>query len=67
MIAETSSAGLGAVHQAIASEELTVVSVSAAPEVDRVDVLAAAHEVARGRLAACSLFDLQVGRGHRGR
>lgn len=69
MIVDTDSAGLVAVHQAVAEEELTVISVSAGPSVDREAVLAAAHEIAafardgsapRGR----SLFDLPLGDGH---
>ncbi|MGH2893248.1 MAG: serpin family protein, partial [Solirubrobacteraceae bacterium] len=65
MIARTGSAGVVAVQVAVAREDLTVVSVSGAPEVDRASVLAGAYEVAAavggdgdwGRLA-CSLYDL---------
>lgn len=68
-IVETSRAGLVAVYEAVAQEDLTVMCVSADPAVDRQAVLAAAHEiaahVAAGKpLAACSLFDLPVGDGH---
>jgi hypothetical protein len=69
MIAMTRAAGLVAVHQAVAKQDLTVISVSAHPELPREAVLDAAHEVAafaRGGspLVACSLFDLAVGTGH---
>jgi Serpin (serine protease inhibitor) len=69
MIARTKAVGLVAVHCAVAREDLTVVSVSAAPDVDRALVLAAAYEVAAtvsgdwGR-GACSLYDLPLGPGH---
>jgi hypothetical protein len=69
MIARTEAAGVVAVHCAVAREDLTVVSVSAAPEVDRVAACAGAHEVAArvcgdwGR-GACSLYDLPLGPGH---
>ncbi len=69
MLARTDAAGLVAVHCAVAREDLTVVSVSAAPDVDRAAVLAGAHEVAAtvcgdwGR-GACSLYDLPLGPGH---
>ena len=69
MIARTKAAGVVAVHCAVAREDLTVVSVSGAPEVDRVAVLAGAYEVAAavcgdwGR-GACSLYDLPLGAGH---
>lgn len=69
MIARTDAAGLVAVHLAVAHEDLTVVSVSAAPDVDRAAVLSAAYEVAAtvsgdwGR-GACSLYDLPLGAGH---
>jgi hypothetical protein len=70
MIASTSSAGLVAVHPAIAREDLTVISVSADPAVSRDAVLDAAHEIARCARGAesparsCSLFELTIGRGH---
>jgi hypothetical protein len=69
MIARTDAAGLVAVHCAVATEGLTVVSVSAAPSVDRAAVLAAAREVADGVCGewgrgACSLWDLPLGAGH---
>jgi hypothetical protein len=68
-IAQTEAAGVVAVHCANASNGLAVVSVSAAPDVDRASVVAAAYEVAEsvcgdwGR-GACSLFDLPLGAGH---
>lgn len=68
-IVQTEAAGLVAVHCAIAKDDLTIVSVSGAPEVDRAAVLAAGYEVAStvctdwGR-GARSLFDLPLGRGH---
>lgn len=70
MIARTSAAGLVAVHAALATEELTVVSASASPDVPRIAVLSAAHEVAalefgrRSDAERCSLFDLELGAGH---
>ena len=68
-LAETSAAGVVAVHEAVAQEDLTVISVSADPSVDRVAVLEAAHEVAahiaaRAQLPRCSLFALPLGDGH---
>ena len=69
MIARTDAAGVVAVHCAVAREDLTVVSVSGAPEVDRTAMLAGAYEVAAtvcgewGK-GACSLFDLPLGAGH---
>jgi hypothetical protein len=69
MITRTEAAGLVAVHCAVAREDLTVISVSAAPEVDRAAVCAGAAEVAAtvraewGR-GACSLYDLPLGTGH---
>jgi hypothetical protein len=69
MIAQTRAAGLVAVHQAEAREDLTVISVSADPDIPRDRVLDAAHEVAAcarsGREAPTrSLFDLPLGSGH---
>ncbi len=69
MLAITRAAGLVAVHCAVAREDLTVISVSADPEVNRASVLEAALEIAaatrRGStVPACSLFDLPVGTGH---
>jgi hypothetical protein len=69
MLATTQAAGVVAVHCAVAREDLTVVSVSAEPDVERAAVLEAGLEVAacaRRRCAppACSLFDLPVGTGH---
>jgi Serpin (serine protease inhibitor) len=69
LIARTRSAGLVAVHCAVAREDLTVISVSADPGVGREAVLVAAHEVAgalsgEGAGLACSLWDLPLGPGH---
>jgi hypothetical protein len=69
-IADTSRAGLVAVHVAVASEQLTVVSVSAVPSIAREAVLDAAHEVgalmrgARSPARQVSLFELKSGHGH---
>jgi hypothetical protein len=76
-IARTEAAGLVAVHRAVAKqdEDVAVISVCAAPEVDRARVVAAAYEVAAasagpgsgaggGAVPACSLYDLPLGRGH---
>jgi hypothetical protein len=74
MIARTQAAGLVAVHRAAArdDEDVAVISVCAAPEVDRASVVAAAYEVAAVSGAssdgwdalACSLFELPLGAGH---
>lgn len=70
LIARTERAGEVAVHLAVAQEDLTVVSVSARPDLRRAHVLAAAHTVAlalAGREVAelaCSLYDLPLGAGH---
>ncbi len=69
MIARTDAAGVVAVHCAVAREDVTVVSVSGAPEVDRIAMLAGAYEVAgtvcgEWGKGACSLFDLPLGTGH---
>ena len=69
MIAQTRAAGLVAVHQAEAKEDLTVISVSADPDIPRDRVLDATHEVAAcarsGReVPTRSLFDLPLGSGH---
>jgi hypothetical protein len=70
LIARTERAGLVAVHLAVAAEDLTVVSVSAAPDVRRTEVIGAAHSVALslaggdGAALACSLYDLPLGTGH---
>jgi len=69
MIVDTRAAGLVAVHQALAEEDLTVISVSAEPGTRREAVLEAAHELAsytRGGspAPARSLFDLPLGTGH---
>jgi hypothetical protein len=69
-IADTARAGLVAVHAAVASEELTVLSVSADPGVAGEAVLAAAHDVAalmrgaRSSARRVSLFELERGGGH---
>jgi hypothetical protein len=69
MIADTHSAGLVAVHFAVAREDLTVISVSADPAVPCAEVLLAAHELGAlaggdwGRLAR-SVYDLPLGSGH---
>lgn len=70
MIARTSAAGVVAAHAAVAAEDLTVLSVSAAPDVAREAVLDAAHELGAlvsGRTSAAarvSLYDLTLGPGH---
>jgi Serpin (serine protease inhibitor) len=70
MLATTEAAGVVAVHLALAEEDLGVVSVAAAPEVERRLVVEAAYEIAaRYReddlaSARCSLFDLPLGSGH---
>jgi hypothetical protein len=69
VIADTRAAGLVAVHHAVATEDLTVISVSADPAVSREAVLAAAHELAAfaregSPPRARSLFDLPLGPGH---
>jgi hypothetical protein len=70
MLAQTEAAGIVAVHFAVASDELAVVSVAADPAVDRPLVFEAAYEIGRRcRVDAlievgCSLFDLPVGQGH---
>lgn len=69
MILETRAAGPVAVHQAVAKEELTVISVSAEQSVDREAVLAAAHEIVAYERAGeappvRSLFELPLGDGH---
>jgi hypothetical protein len=70
MLASTEAAGTVAVHFALATEELVVISVAADPDVERHQVFEAAYDIARlyrnGRLMAaqCSLFDLPLGMGH---
>jgi hypothetical protein len=69
MLTRTSAAGLVAVHQARAEEDLTVISVSADPDVAREAVLDAAYEVADFARRddapdPVSLFDLPLGAGH---
>jgi Serpin (serine protease inhibitor) len=64
-IVKTEAAGLVAFHRAVAKEELTVVSVSAAAGTPRAAVLDAAHELIRdGHLPDQSLFKLPLGSGH---
>lgn len=68
-IVDTEAAGLVAVHEAVAQEDLTVICVCADPAADRAEVFGAAHEIARhiatgSRLASMSLFDLPLGDGH---
>jgi hypothetical protein len=63
-LVQTSAAGLVAVHQAVAREGITVVSVAAEPGVERAAVLEAAHEVAAGAADRCSLFAVPLGDGH---
>jgi hypothetical protein len=68
-IVDTQAAGLVAVHEAVAQEDLTVICVCADPAADRADVFSAAHEIARhmavgSRLPSTSLFDLALGDGH---
>jgi hypothetical protein len=69
MLAHTNAAGLVAVHQARAEEDLAVISVSAAPDVARDAVLGAAYEVADFARRddapdPVSLFDVPLGAGH---
>jgi hypothetical protein len=69
-LAHTSAAGVVAVHFAFAREDLVVVSVSADPAVERLEVYRAAHEVVDSfrrrppKIQTCSLFDLPLGEGH---
>lgn len=68
-IVDTDAAGLVAVHESVAQEDLTVVCVCADPAAHRADVFSAAHEIARhiaagSRLPLISLFDLPLGNGH---
>ena len=68
-VVDTTSAGLVAVHRAIAQEQLVVICISADPAVPRAEVLAAAHEINQrvdsdNELRAHSLFDLRLGEGH---
>jgi hypothetical protein len=68
-IVDTEAAGLVAVHEAVAQEDLTVICVCADPSADRADVFSAAHEVARhiaagSELPSTSLFGLALGEGH---
>jgi hypothetical protein len=69
MLTHTTAAGLVAVHQAQAEEELTVISVSANADVPREAVLDAAYELAEFARRddapdPVSLFDLPLGSGH---
>ena len=68
-IVPTEDAGTVAVHEAWAEEGLTVICVSADPDVSRTRVMSAAQQVAthvaeQAPLAGTSLFDLPVGEGH---
>jgi len=70
MLARTDAAGVVAVHFAVATEDLAVVSVAADPTLDRAVAFEAAYEIAQRCRdddlagARCSLFDLPVGEGH---
>jgi len=70
MLARTEAAGVVAVHFAVATEDLAVVSVAADPTLDRAVAFEAAYEIARRCRdddlagARCSLFDLPLGEGH---
>jgi hypothetical protein len=66
--ADTEQAGIVAVHTAYAEGALQVTSVIAAADVDPVDVLAAAHDIASAQTAGApvskqSLFDIPLGDG----
>jgi hypothetical protein len=68
-IVKTAAAGIVAVHQAVAKEDLVVICVAADPAVPRAQVLAGAHEVNeyledKSRNEGYSLFDLPLGPGH---
>jgi hypothetical protein len=69
MLANTESAGIVAVHFALAKEDLGVLSVAADPGVGRPQVFEAAYELARrcrsdtAGQAKVSLFDLPLGEG----
>lgn len=69
-MAKTESAGIVAVHFALATEEVAVLSVAADGSLDRHLVLEGAYEIAQRCRedaldeATCSLFDLPVGAGH---
>src|SRR5262249_14437041 len=68
-ISDTRAAGLVAVPQAEAVEDLTVISVSAEPDTPRDAVFEAAHEIAAyarndAPVPAHSLFELPLGTGH---
>jgi hypothetical protein len=70
MLARTDAAGVVAVHFAVATEGLAVVSVAAEPSIERPLVFEAAYEIVRRCRdddlveAQCSLFDLPLGEGH---
>jgi hypothetical protein len=70
MLANTEAAGVVAVHFAVATEDLAVLSVAADPSVERSVVFEAAYEIAQRCReddlsgARCSLFDLPIGEGH---
>lgn len=61
LIATTDTIGDVAVHAAASADGLIVTSVIAEEGVASADVLAAAHEIAAGRVRARSLFDLPPG------
>jgi hypothetical protein len=70
MLAMTEAAGVVAVHFAVATEDLAVLSLAADPSLDRGVVFEAAYEIAQRcrhdelKGARCSLFDLSLGDGH---
>jgi hypothetical protein len=68
-IVDSEDAGIVAVFEAVAQEDLTVVCVSADPAVSRERVFDAAHEIvahigAGAKLSARSLFSLPLGEAH---
>jgi len=70
MLARTEAAGVVAVHFAVATEDVAVLSVAADTSVDRGTAFEAAYEIAERCRdddlagARCSLFDLPLGEGH---
>jgi hypothetical protein len=70
MLARTEAAGVVAVHFAVATDGLGVISVAADPVLDRHVAFEAAYEIARRCRddalgdARCSLFDIPLGEGH---
>jgi hypothetical protein len=70
MLADTEAAGVVAVHFAVATDDLAVLSVAADPSLERSVVFDAAYEIAQRcreddlSRARCSLFDLPLGEGH---